>query len=70
MAPPGYLTRRQLLREREALIDALCRALPYVEDHEGSPIYKPGTVRASVRAIRNVLERVQSNSPGKAPDRP
>jgi hypothetical protein len=61
MAPPGWKTRRELLREREALIDALYRALPYVEDHEGSPIYKPGTVRAAVKAIRDVLKRVQAD---------
>ena len=38
------------------LLAALCLALPFVEDHEGSEVYKPGVVRDAVRQIRAAIE--------------
>lgn len=38
-----------------ALEDALYLALPYVEDHEGSTIYKAGAVSAALAQIRAAL---------------
>ena len=38
------------------LLDALCTALPFVEDHEGSDIYKAGAVARAVREIRAVIK--------------
>jgi hypothetical protein len=37
------------------LLEALCMALPYVEDHEGSDIYKPQAVTAALAIIRAAI---------------
>lgn len=37
------------------LESALYLALPFVEDHEGSDIYKPGAVLAATRKIKKAL---------------
>ena len=39
----------------EAMQNALYAALPFVEDHEGSPVYKTGAVAATVARIRAAL---------------
>lgn len=46
----------ELLARIETLEAALYLALPYVEDHEESPIYKAGTVAAAVAQIREALQ--------------
>lgn len=44
-----------LMEENEILKSALYAALPFVEDHEGSPIYKPQAVAQTVARIRAAL---------------
>ena len=44
-----------LLREAEQLREALYMALPFVEDHEGSPVYKPQAVAQAAARIRKAL---------------
>jgi hypothetical protein len=39
------------------LLEALCTALPFVEDHEGSNVYKAGAVARAVREIRAAIEK-------------
>ena len=46
----------ELLAKIQKLEAALYLALPYVEDHEDSPIYKAGTVAAAVAQIREALQ--------------
>lgn len=41
-----------LLAERDALEDLLIEALPYVENSETDPAYKPGTVSKLTARIR------------------
>lgn len=48
-------TTAALLYRLEILESALYTALPFVEDHEGSPIYKAGAVAATVARIRAAL---------------
>lgn len=38
------------------LLDLLARALPFVEDAETDPAYKPGHVRKLVKEIRDAIE--------------
>lgn len=49
----------ELLTQRQTLLDALCTALPFVEDAEDDPCFKPGHVRKTVRDIRHVIESVE-----------
>lgn len=37
------------------LLEALYIALPFVEDHEDSEVYKPGVVKAAVKKIRAAI---------------
>lgn len=47
----------EALKDRiSELESALYLALPFVEDHEGSDIYKPGAVAAAIRTIRKALK--------------
>ena len=39
------------------LLEALCTALPFVEDHEGSDIYKSGAVARAVAQIRAAIDK-------------
>lgn len=39
------------------LLDLLCLALPYIEEAEQDPCYKPEAVRALARKIRAAIER-------------
>lgn len=41
--------------QRDGLIDALVRALPFVEDAEKSEIFKPGYVSDAIAKIRAAL---------------
>jgi hypothetical protein len=45
----------ELLARIDALENALYAALPFVEDHEDSPIYKAGAVAQTVARIRAAL---------------
>jgi len=45
----------ELLARIETLENALYAALPFVEDHEESPIYKAGAVAQTVARIRAAL---------------
>jgi hypothetical protein len=47
----------RLIAAAPDLLEALCTALPFVEDHEGSDIYKSGTVARAVAQIRNAIEK-------------
>jgi hypothetical protein len=47
----------KLISAAPDLLDALCTALPFVEDHEGSDIYKAGAVARAVREIRAAIEK-------------
>lgn len=42
------------------LLEALCEALPYVEDHEGSDIYKTGAVARTLRTIRAAIKQAEA----------
>lgn len=42
------------------LLDLLCRALPFVEDAEHDPCYKPGIARALAKQIRAVIEQTEN----------
>jgi len=44
-----------LMEKNEILKSALYAALPFVEDHEDSPIYKPQAVAETVARIRAAL---------------
>ena len=45
-----------LLAAADSLLDALYTALPFVEDHEGSDIYKPGAVAQALAKIRAAIQ--------------
>jgi hypothetical protein len=39
------------------LLDALLKALPFVEDHEGSDVYKAGAVASALQQIRAAINK-------------
>lgn len=45
----------RLIAAAPDLLDALCMALPFVEDHEGSEIYKPKAVPDALKIIRAAI---------------
>jgi hypothetical protein len=45
-----------LLAAADSLLDALFTALPFVEDHEGSDIYKPRAVAQALAKIRAAIQ--------------
>jgi hypothetical protein len=47
----------RLIAAAPDLLEALCTALPFVEDHEGSDIYKRGAVARAVAQIRAAIEK-------------
>ena len=49
----------RLIAAAPDLLDALCLALPFVEDHEGSEIYKPGAVTDAIRKIRAAIDKAE-----------
>lgn len=42
------------------MLEALYLALPYVEDHEGSDIYKAGAVSKALRTIRAAIKQAEA----------
>jgi hypothetical protein len=55
--PSTALANAKLIAAAPDLLEALCTALPFVEDHEGSDIYKSGTVARAVAQIRAAIEK-------------
>jgi hypothetical protein len=55
-SPMGEANAR-LIAAAPDLLEALCTALPFVEDHEGSDIYKRGAVARAVAQIRAAIEK-------------
>ena len=54
-------TDAQHMRDTIAdMLEALCEALPYVEDHEGSDIYKTGAVSKTLRTIRAAIKQAEA----------
>ena len=49
----------RLISAAPDLLDALYLALPFVEDHEGSEIYKPGAVAEASRKIRAAIDKAE-----------
>ena len=49
----------RLIAAAPDLLDALYIALPFVEDHEGSEIYKPGAVADAIRKIRAAIDKAE-----------
>lgn len=47
------------VEQREQLLAALCLALPFVEDHEGDEVYKPGAVSKAVSTIKAAIAAVE-----------
>lgn len=47
----------RLIAAAPDLLEALCTALPFVEDHEGSDIYKSGAVARAVAQIRAAIDK-------------
>lgn len=49
------------------LTDALYSALPYVEDHVDSPVYKTGVVANQVKQIKDLLEQIKPKTDDDLP---
>jgi hypothetical protein len=47
----------RLIAAAPDLLEALCTALPFVEDHEDGDIYKSGTIARTVAQIRAAIEK-------------
>ena len=47
----------KLIAAAPDLLEALCTALPFVEDHEDSNIYKSGAVARAVAQIRAAIDK-------------
>jgi len=47
----------RLIAAAPDLLEALCTALPFVEDHEDGNVYKSGTVARAVAQIKNAIEK-------------
>lgn len=47
----------RLIAAAPDLLEALCTALPFVEDHEDSDIYKRGAVARAVAQIRAAIDK-------------
>jgi hypothetical protein len=46
-----------LISASPELLDALYLALPFVEDHEDSEIYKPNAVKSALKIIRAAIQK-------------
>ena len=51
------LANAKLIAAAPDLLEALCTALPFVEDHEGSDIYKSGAVARAVAQIKTAIKQ-------------
>lgn len=49
-----------LVEQRNDLLDALYLALPFVEDHEGGELYKPGAVAKALSTIRVAIAKAEA----------
>ena len=47
----------RLIAAAPDLLEALCTALPFVEDHEDGDIYKRGTIARAVAQIRAAIDK-------------
>ena len=57
------IKRARLIAAAPDLLAALYLALPFVEDHEGSEIYKPGAVADAIRKIRAAIDKAEGVNP-------
>lgn len=55
------VTINELRRQRCELLNALCLALPFVEDHEGGPCYKDGAVAKAVATIKAAITQSEGS---------
>ena len=55
-SPMGESNAR-LISAAPDLLNALCTALPFVEDHEGSNIYKAGAVAKALATIQAAIAK-------------
>ena len=55
------VTINELRRQRGELLNALCFALPFVEDHEGAPCYKAGAVAKAVTTIKAAIAQSEGS---------
>lgn len=60
-SPMGEANAR-LIAAAPDLLDMLCRALPYVEDAIDDPCYKPASVRAIIKQIRETISNATGNT--------
>jgi hypothetical protein len=60
-SPMGEANAR-LIAAAPDLLAALYLALPFVEDHEGEEIYKPGTVKKAIATIRAAIARAEGEA--------
>lgn len=58
-SPMGEANAR-LISAAPDLLDALCTALPFVEDHEGSNIYKAEAVAKALATIRAAIAKAEA----------
>jgi len=56
------IKRARLIAAAPDLLAALYLALPFVEDHEGSEIYKPGAVAEAIRKIRAAIAKAEGGA--------
>lgn len=56
---PACHNRALLMAAAPELLDALYLALPFVEDHEGSEVYKPGAVKDALKTIRAAIRNAE-----------
>lgn len=54
-----FFTIEKEERDTPDLLAALCLALPFVEDHEDSEVYKPGVVRDAIKTIRAAIRNAE-----------
>lgn len=55
------VTINELRRQRGELLNALCLALPFVEDHEGDTCYKDGAVVKAVATIKAAITQSEGS---------
>ena len=56
------VTINELRRQRGELLNALCIALPFVEDHESDPCYKAGAVAKAVATIKAAIAQSEGSA--------